>query len=82
MIIVSTESISLGYAVTKGADACSDFVSSPITRYIPLELGGFLTTTVLYQNATGTIPAQAGFYSDGAKWRYWNESAFTSERLC
>ena len=80
--IVNTKSISLGYAETIGADACSNFWSSPITRYIPLGSGGFLAATVLYQNATGTIPAQAGFYSDGAKWRYWNGKAFTFEKFC
>jgi len=81
-VVISIKSVSLGYAATIGSDACLDFDVSPITRYIPISEGGFLTTSLLYQNSKGTILAQAGYYSDGAKWRYWNESIFTSEGFC
>lgn len=78
---ISTSSELLGYTTTTGPDACTDFGTSPITRYYPSGQS-FLTTTTLYQNAAGTTPAQAGFYSDGAKWRYWDETSFTSTGFC
>lgn len=80
-IVIVTDPLLLGYATTSGPDACADEVTSPLTRYVPVgDL--FLVATVLYQNAAGTIPAQAGYYSDGAKWRYWNEVSFTTEDFC
>lgn len=79
---VELTAISLGYTTTVGSEACEDFFLSPVTRYVPATTPYFLVTTVLYQNAAGTIPAQAGFYSDGAKWRYWNEVSFISQGFC
>lgn len=77
----TTESISLGYSISSNVDACANQTLSPITQYMPLG-EGFLATPTLYQDAAGTTLSITGYYSDGAKWRYWNGSAFTSSGFC
>lgn len=76
----SIVAVSVGYSASDSTTACDNYTTSPIVRYIPAT-EDWQTVTAIYLNATGT-PAQAGYYSDGAKWHYWNESAITSTGFC
>jgi len=74
------QDILLGYSDSTSALSCSNIIT-PVTRYI-LDTQDWITATFLYQYSTGTIPAIAGYYSDGSKWYYWDESTFTSTGFC
>jgi len=69
-------SISLGLDASTGNAACSDFINSPVTRYIDTA-STLCTTNNLWLNIDGTTNAGAGYYSDGSSFRYWNGSSWT-----
>ena len=77
---ISTVSVLVGYSDLNDTTACDNYTIDQIVRYIPAG-EDWQTATAIYLNATGT-PAQAGYYSDGAKWHYWTESAITSTGFC
>lgn len=82
VVTILTDPISLGFSETDSATSCSNFVTSPVTRYIP-QGEDWTIVSFLYQNASGTVPAQAGYYSDGGKWYFWNGvDTFTSTAFC
>ena len=78
---LATQAVTVGYSSVNSTESCSNFSSSPTTRYIPAG-EDWVTATTLYQNVSGTTPAIAGYYSDGAKWYFWDESTFTSTGFC
>ena len=77
---ISTVSVLVGYSDLNDTTACDNYTIDQIVRYIPAG-EDWQTATAIYLNATGT-PAQAGYYSDGAKWYYWNESAILNTGFC
>ena len=77
---ISTVSVLVGYSDLNDTTACDNYTIDQIVRYIPAG-EDWQTVTAIYLNATGT-PAQAGYYSDGAKWYYWNESAILNTGFC
>lgn len=74
---------SIGYDLSNGPISCTNFSSSPISRYIPFG-ETWSTATSLWQDSNGTIKALSGFYSDGALWRFWDSitESFTSQNSC
>lgn len=72
----TVEEILLGYSTINGSTACSN-ISTPVIRYMPLGQD-WTMITFLYQDSVGTIPAISGYYSNGGKWYYWDESTSTS----
>ncbi len=77
---ISTVSVLVGYSDLNDTTACDNYTIDQIVRYIPAG-EDWQTATAIYLNATGT-PAQAGYYSDGSKWYYWNESAILNTGFC
>lgn len=77
----SREIVSLGYSDIDGNTSCDNFTTAPINRYLASGQT-WANATYLYLNNTTSTPAQAGWYSDGSKWRYWTQSAFTSTAFC
>ena len=77
------EVVSLGYDVASGAVACSDYVSSPVNKWIPYGQS-WNVATFLWNDAAGTVKAISGYYSNGPKWRYWDDisETFTSTAFC
>lgn len=77
-----TQEILLGYDGASSATACTN-IGTPVTRYIP-NGQDWTTVTYLYQDLAGTTPAISGYYSDGAKWYYWDDTTetFTSTAFC
>lgn len=77
-----TQDILLGYDGASDTASCVN-IATPVTRYIPTGQD-WLVVTYLYQDAAGTTPAISGYYSDGAKWYYWDETTetFTSTGFC
>lgn len=81
-VVVLTDPIILGYSEVNSSTACNNFTTSPTTRYIP-QGEDWTIVSFLYNNSIGTVPAQEGYYSDGAKWYYWNGiDTFTSTSFC
>jgi hypothetical protein len=76
----SVASIVVGYSDLNNTTACSNYETFATTKYIPAG-EDWQTVTAIYLDPIGT-PAQAGYYSDGAKWHYWNESYITSTGFC
>ena len=74
------QDILLGYSGSDSATACTN-IATPVTRYIPAG-EDWIAVTFLYQDVAGTIPANPGFYSDGAKWYNWDGAVFTSTGFC
>ena len=77
----SREIVSLGYSDIDGNTSCDNFTTAPINRYLASGQT-WVNATYLYLDNTTSTPAQAGWYSDGPKWRYWTQSAFTSTAFC
>jgi hypothetical protein len=78
-----SEEVLLGYSGVDSATACTN-IATPVTKYIPYG-EDWLVVTYLYENASPDItPAISGYYSDGAKWYYWDETTetFTSTGFC
>jgi hypothetical protein len=76
--------IILGFNVSTGNRACSNFYFIPITQYVA---GGttplFEAVSQIYSNAAGTVFSRAGWYSDGSINKLWNGGgAFTAEEPC
>lgn len=82
VIGVSTINILLGYSGTSTAEACIN-IATPITKYIPSGQD-WITATELYEDINGITPAISGYYSDGSKWYWWDETTttFTSTGFC
>jgi len=60
---------SLGYDANSASTACSDYSSSPITVYAPLEGGpGPNIGETLYSDSGLTTPVSDGYYSNGIAW--------------
>ena len=78
--ISTTQEILLGYSGANSTTACTN-IATPVLRYIPA-VQDWMVVTFLYQNVEGTIPANPGFYSDGAKWYKWDGASFTSTGFC
>lgn len=74
----STYSISL----SKDANAQQSCLNPKQTYYLGGS-SGFSQANNLYSNASGSLKAGAGFYSDGGLIRYWNGNSFSgSSSLC
>lgn len=78
----SVQDILLGYSDVDSTTSCTN-IAIPVTRYIPSGQD-WSVVTYLYADAGGTTPAISGWYSDGAKWYYWNGTSetFTSTGFC
>jgi len=80
VVIEERQNVLLGYSDENSSSACAN-IGTPVTRYILLSQD-WMSATDLFQYSTGTIPAIAGYYSDGVKWYYWDEYTFTSTGFC
>jgi hypothetical protein len=68
----------LGFNAISSTNACS---ATPST-YWTNEGTTFLSSTDIWDDELGTSHADAGFYSNGAKYREWNGAAWVSSGLC
>lgn len=75
-----TVDILLGVDFSSDVTACANIVT-PVTKYIP-NSQVWVTATLLWNDAAGTIASSPGYYSDGAKWYYWDGTSFTSSGFC
>jgi len=78
-----SQDVLLGYSGVDSATACTN-IATPVIKYIPYG-EDWMVVTYLYENASPDItPAISGYYSDGAKWYYWDEitETFTSTGFC
>jgi len=76
-----SQDILLGYSGADSATSCTN-IATPVTKYIPYGQD-WMVVTFLYENASpDTTPAIPGYYSDGAKWYFWDGATFSSTGFC
>ena len=75
---ISSVSADYGYSSVDGGAACDDWNDSPGTRVTLYSNASFTTATQFSSNLGGRGYVQAGYYSDGFNYRFWNGSIFKS----
>lgn len=79
--VVGVFALTIGRSLVDGATACSRY-NSGFTGTTYADEASIFASTALFGDVNGYTYANAGWYSDGSDFKYWDGTAFTSSGTC